>query len=246
MAQKYYTSKISKHEDLKMLETYGFRGEALGSLCEVADVVITTRTVNDSVAMLYQLDHQGHILSSKLTHDGIGTTVVASNIFKNFPVRKQHFQASKRCREELKNIEDLLLAYGLINPKVRIILRHNKNVIWQKNKCADLRSAIIDTLGVRVFSQFENFERSNGELNMKVKCFVPKRDANQEFMWRSSCDRTFIFVNKRYVLWKELSQVCIKLLLKLIFSKHLLPEIHWQICLSPLHLLKNVFKPTQS
>ncbi|XP_045687699.1 PMS1 protein homolog 1 isoform X3 [Phyllostomus hastatus] len=40
MAVKYYTSKISSHEDLENLTTYGFRGEALGSICCVAEAVI--------------------------------------------------------------------------------------------------------------------------------------------------------------------------------------------------------------
>lgn len=38
MAVKHYTSKISRHEDLERLETYGFRGEALGSICAVSEV----------------------------------------------------------------------------------------------------------------------------------------------------------------------------------------------------------------
>lgn len=38
MAVKYYTSKISSHEDLENLTTYGFRGEALGSICCIAEV----------------------------------------------------------------------------------------------------------------------------------------------------------------------------------------------------------------
>ncbi|MEJ1271129.1 PMS1 homolog 1 mismatch repair system component [Cricetulus griseus] len=40
MAVKYYTSKINSHEDLENLTTYGFRGEALGSICSVSEAVI--------------------------------------------------------------------------------------------------------------------------------------------------------------------------------------------------------------
>ena len=38
MAVRHFTSKICNHEDLEQLETYGFRGEALGSICAVAEV----------------------------------------------------------------------------------------------------------------------------------------------------------------------------------------------------------------
>lgn len=38
MAVRHFTSKICSHEDLERLETYGFRGEALGSICAVAEV----------------------------------------------------------------------------------------------------------------------------------------------------------------------------------------------------------------
>lgn len=45
LALKYHTSKISTFTDLTSLATFGFRGEALSSLCALADVSITTRQV---------------------------------------------------------------------------------------------------------------------------------------------------------------------------------------------------------
>ncbi|CAH6791606.1 Pms1 [Phodopus roborovskii] len=84
MAVKYYTSKINSHEDLEKLTTYGFRGEALGSICSVAE------------------------------------------LFKNLPVRKQFYSTAKKCKDELKNVQDLLISYGVLKPDIRIVFVHNK------------------------------------------------------------------------------------------------------------------------
>ncbi|XP_028621607.1 PMS1 protein homolog 1 isoform X2 [Grammomys surdaster] len=126
MAVKYYTSKINSHEDLENLTTYGFRGEALGSICSVAEVVVTTRTAADDFSTQYVLDGSGHILSQKPSHLGQGTTVTALKLFKNLPVRKQFYSTAKKCKDELKNVQDLLISYGVLKPDIRIIFVHNK------------------------------------------------------------------------------------------------------------------------
>uniref|UniRef100_A0A3P8WGV6 PMS1 homolog 1, mismatch repair system component n=1 Tax=Cynoglossus semilaevis TaxID=244447 RepID=A0A3P8WGV6_CYNSE len=74
MAVRHYTSKISSHEDLEHLETYGFRGEALGSICAVAEVAVTTKTVTDDVSIQYTLNFTGEIVSQKPSHLGQGKT----------------------------------------------------------------------------------------------------------------------------------------------------------------------------
>uniref|UniRef100_A0A2K5DAC3 PMS1 homolog 1, mismatch repair system component n=1 Tax=Aotus nancymaae TaxID=37293 RepID=A0A2K5DAC3_AOTNA len=126
MAMKYYTSKINSHEDLENLTTYGFRGEALGSICCVAEVLITTRTAADNFSTQYILDGSGHILSQKPSHLGQGTTVTALRLFKNLPVRKQFYSTAKKCKDEIKKIQDLLMSYGILKPDLRIVFVHNK------------------------------------------------------------------------------------------------------------------------
>uniref|UniRef100_A0A8C8YY16 PMS1 homolog 1, mismatch repair system component n=1 Tax=Prolemur simus TaxID=1328070 RepID=A0A8C8YY16_PROSS len=126
MAMKYYTSKISSHEDLENLTTYGFRGEALGSICCVAEVLITTRTAADNFSTQYVLDGSGHILSQKPSHLGQGTTVTALRLFKNLPVRKQFYSTAKKCKDEIKKVQDLLVSYGVLKPDLRIVFVHNK------------------------------------------------------------------------------------------------------------------------
>lgn len=55
-----------------------------------------------------------------------GTTVISRNLFKNLPVRKQYFNSTKRRKEELKKVEDLVSAFTLAAPGVHLTLSHDK------------------------------------------------------------------------------------------------------------------------
>uniref|UniRef100_A0A673YLC9 PMS1 homolog 1, mismatch repair system component n=1 Tax=Salmo trutta TaxID=8032 RepID=A0A673YLC9_SALTR len=129
MAVQHYTSKICSHDDLEHLATYGFRGEALGSICAVAEVAVTTKTSEDDVGTQYTLDLTGNVVSQKPSHLGQGTTVCALKLFKNLPVRRQYYANTKKCKEELKKVQDLLMAYAILKPELRLTLTHNKIVI---------------------------------------------------------------------------------------------------------------------
>ncbi|XP_036401175.1 PMS1 protein homolog 1 isoform X2 [Megalops cyprinoides] len=129
MAVRHYTSKISSHEDLEHLETYGFRGEALGSICAVSEVVLTTKTVDEDISTQYTLDLTGKIVSQKPSHLGQGTTVCVLKLFKNLPVRRQFYSNTRKCKDELKKVQDLLMAYAIIKPELRLTYTHNKITI---------------------------------------------------------------------------------------------------------------------
>lgn len=66
IALKYHTSKISSFEDVAKVQSFGFRGEALSSLCAVSTVVFTTRTREQDAGMKLTFDSRGHLQGTSL------------------------------------------------------------------------------------------------------------------------------------------------------------------------------------
>ncbi|XP_051814506.1 PMS1 protein homolog 1 isoform X2 [Acanthochromis polyacanthus] len=207
MAVRHFTSKICSHEDLEHLETYGFRGEALGSICAVAEVAVTTKTEEDDVSTQYMLDFKGNIVSQKPSHLGQGTTVSVMKLFRNLPVRRQCFSSTKKCKEELKKVQDLLMAYAIVKPELRLVLVHNKVVVWQKAKVADSRSALLATLGSSAVANLLPCHHHQEQPEIVLEGFFPKPGADYSTTSSSSPDKTFLFVNNRPVQLKEIMKL---------------------------------------
>ncbi|MED6241226.1 hypothetical protein ATANTOWER_004031 [Ataeniobius toweri] len=202
MAVRHFTSKICSHEDLGHLETYGFRGEALGSICAVAEVAVTTKTEEDDISTQYTLDFTGNIVSQRPSHLGQGTSVNVMKLFKNLPVRRQYYSSTKKCKEELKKVQDLLMAYAIIKPELRLMLVHNKVVVWQKPRVADNRSALVATLGPSAVTNLLPCHQEQPEI--VLDSFLPKPGADLLSTSSSTPDKTFIFINNRPVQQKEI------------------------------------------
>ncbi|XP_054685164.1 PMS1 protein homolog 1 isoform X1 [Grus americana] len=204
MAIKHYTSKISSSEDLERLTTYGFRGEALGSICCISEVLVTTKTADDDFSTQYTLDSNGHVTSKKPSHLGQGTTVTVLKLFQNLPVRKQFYSTNRKCKEELRKVQDLLIAYGIIKPDLRITLTHNKAVIWQKTRVSDHKMACMSVLGTAVMGSMVPFQHCCEDPEINLSGFLPKAESNSSLTSLSSSERSFIFINNRPVHQKEI------------------------------------------
>uniref|UniRef100_A0AAQ4QQ48 PMS1 homolog 1, mismatch repair system component n=1 Tax=Gasterosteus aculeatus aculeatus TaxID=481459 RepID=A0AAQ4QQ48_GASAC len=207
MAAAHFTSKICSTEDLEMLETYGFRGEALGSICSVAEVTVVTKTEEDDISTQYTLNFSGEIVSQKPSHFGQGTTVSVLKLFKNIPVRRQYYSSTKKCKEELKKIQDLLTAYAIIKPELRLTLIHNKVVVWQKATVADHRSALLATLGASTVANLLPCHHQQEQPELLLDGFFPKPGADYSSTSNSNPDKTFIFVNSRPVHQKDIMKL---------------------------------------
>ncbi len=207
LASPHSTSKITTCDDLSTLKTYGFRGEALSSMARMASLSVTSRTAGDDIAMTYHFSSSGEVTSSHPTHLERGVSVMVSNLFKHMPVRRQCYKKAKRCKEELKKVEDYLLAFGISHPEVRFLLRHNKHTLWQKLRAPDFQLNVTTILGVDSFKLMSTLNYQCFDPMVKIRAFVPQSHGDVNGLTRSTPDRIFLFINKRPVVIKPLIQV---------------------------------------
>ncbi|XP_025201621.1 PMS1 protein homolog 1-like isoform X2 [Melanaphis sacchari] len=133
-----YTSKIFDLSDLNKLTFYGFRGEALSSICAVADVTIITKSDFDEYAKSFTMDSNGRVKKSSICHHQKGTVIKIENLFKKLPVRKQIYSSKKHCVNDLRRVENIVKSLAAIQQNIRVSLVHNKSVLWQMTSATDL------------------------------------------------------------------------------------------------------------
>ncbi|XP_055602995.1 mismatch repair endonuclease PMS2 [Uranotaenia lowii] len=125
LTAKYHTSKLREFSDLASIETFGFRGEALSSLCALSDMVIVTKHETASHGTKLELNHNGEITRKSPCARSTGTTVSLTNLFSTLPVRRKEFQ--KNIKREFIKMCQILQAYCLVSVGVRVICtNHSK------------------------------------------------------------------------------------------------------------------------
>ena len=97
------------------METFGFRGEALASLCAMCEsVVITTATSSEApMGTVLELDRSGRVLNQeRRVARQRGTTVLLTGLFTPLPVRRKEFE--RHAKREYGKALNLLTAYALV------------------------------------------------------------------------------------------------------------------------------------
>ncbi|CAL5352312.1 unnamed protein product [Camellia sinensis] len=198
LALKHHTSKLAEFPDLQSLTTFGFRGEALSSLCALGDLTVETRTKNESVATHLTFDHSGLLSAERKTARQIGTTVTVKKLFCNLPVRSKEFH--RNIRKEYGKLISLLNAYALIAKGVRFVCtnttgKNMKSVVLKTQGSGSLKDNIITVFGMSTFSCLEPVRICISD-NCKVDGYLSKSGYGSG---RNLGDRQFFFVNGRPV-----------------------------------------------
>lgn len=125
--ERHATSKIREAKDLFSLRTMGFRGEALASICAVAQVEMTTRREEDETGTLIEI-HGSDVIRQELCSCPVGTNIKVSNLFFNVPVRRKFLKSDQT---ELRNLLNEFYHIVLVYPKVAFTFVHNDEILLE-------------------------------------------------------------------------------------------------------------------
>ncbi|CAL8122911.1 unnamed protein product [Orchesella dallaii] len=213
LALKHHTSKITEFEDLGSISTFGFRGEALSSLCALSNLTVITRHKDSMQKVGYKLEyeHSGKISSKTRCARECGTTVILKDLFYTLPVRHREF--IRNLKREFHRMINVLYGYCLVVNGVRISCN---NVVGNGGLSKvisvpgynTMRERIVAVFGSKQLNSLIEIKQSDvvsgeilSEFGLSEDAYERKYELegyiSQPNQGRSSNDRQFFFINSR-------------------------------------------------
>ncbi|XP_052467088.1 mismatch repair endonuclease PMS2 [Carassius gibelio] len=210
---KHHTSKLRDFSDLIHVETFGFRGEALSSLCALSDLSVVTCHESAQIGARLVYDHDGH-LTQRVPHPRQhGTTVILQKLFSTLPVRHKEFQ--RNIKKEYSKMIFILQSYCIISTGVRITCTNQtgqgkRTTVLCTSGSNSMRDNIGAVFGPKQLQSLIPFQQISpgesikedyglGEVDVPKDLFVIDGFVSQadHGVGRSATDRQFFFINKR-------------------------------------------------
>ena len=192
--ERHATSKIRKAEDLEVVKTMGFRGEALASIAAIAKVEIISKKADSDVAYKIIVEG-GKTVEFTEAARSVGTTIIVQNLFYNTPVR---YKFLKKDYTEAGYIEDAVTRIALVNRNVAIKLISNGKTIIQTNGNGDLKTVIYSIYGKDIASEII-------EVNYEYEGIKLSGAIGKPVIARGNRSNQLFFLNGRYIKDKNLS-----------------------------------------
>ncbi|MBJ7449219.1 MAG: DNA mismatch repair endonuclease MutL [Parachlamydiales bacterium] len=191
--ERHATSKIRQTDDLMVLQTMGFRGEALPSIAAISKLTLMTAQQKDQGTLIRV--EGGKLVHSAFVAKSIGTTIEVADLFYNVPARRK-FQKSIAfdTAEIVKTINLQALANSHISFHCYAGQKKLLSVNAQKETDVMKRMGgrIKDVLGESFYNQLSHFEHD--ENGLKIFGYVGLPEAH-----RQNRSGQFLFINKRPV-----------------------------------------------
>uniref|UniRef100_A0A8D2DUU5 MutL homolog 3 n=1 Tax=Sciurus vulgaris TaxID=55149 RepID=A0A8D2DUU5_SCIVU len=199
VGNRYFTSKCSSVEDLENPRFYGFRGEALASIADMASAVEISSKKNRAMKTFVKLFQNGKALKAceaDLTRPSAGTTITVHNLFYQLPVRRKCMDP----RLEFEKVRQRVEALSLMHPSVSFSLRNDVSgsMVLQLPKTKDICSRFCQIYGLGKSQKLR-------EIHFKYKEFEFSGYISSEAHYNKNMQ--FLFVNRRLVLRTKLHKL---------------------------------------
>ena len=186
---KHATSKIENEKDLWNIQTLGFRGEALASICSISKVICTSKTKEFDYGV--KVIAENSEVSKTETGCALGTIMEIENIFSTQPARLKFLKSDK---SEFAHIQEIVTQAAFANPEISFTLIHNGVKILQTKTNSSLIERIEDIYGVNISENLKELDKTDKISQMKISGYVSLPNYT-----RSSKKTIRIYVNSRPV-----------------------------------------------
>lgn len=185
--ERHATSKIKTSEDLFKIMTLGFRGEALASIAAVAQVEMKTKTGEEELGSLLNVE-SSEVKNQEPIAAPQGTSIAVKNLFYNVPARRNFLKSNP---VELRHITDEFQRIALANHEVAFSLTQNDLEVY-KLDAGKLSKRIVQLFGKNYQQQLiPCFEETP---LVKVSGYIGKPENAKK-----TRGEQFFFINNRFI-----------------------------------------------
>ena len=139
---RHATSKIRGLDDLNVVRSLGFRGEAIPSIGSVSRLTIST-AVSDGMRTVVRVEGGEHLPDSAVAGPE-GTEIRVEDLFYNTPARLKFLKSDTT---EVGQAVDHVMKYAVAYPSVSFSLTHNGQKVILTSGSGDQLEAISDVWG---------------------------------------------------------------------------------------------------
>jgi len=136
--ERFATSKISDVDDLCRIGTFGFRGEALGSIAAVSRLEIRSKAREEQEGGLL-ICTAGKVELHRRINTFPGTRVQVEDLFFNFPARRKFLKSSQG---ETRRVSSVVRDYGVAFPDKVFTLISEGRVIFSTDGNIEGRTSL--------------------------------------------------------------------------------------------------------
>ena len=188
MFERHATSKIRKIDDLYKTLSLGFRGEALASICAVANVEVITMQESDDYGIKVEASG-GAIVNKSEMGAKRGTSIVVRDLFYNTPARLKFLKSDA---VETKHISEIMGHLALSHPEIAFKYTTDDQLVFRTPGDQKLENTIFSIYDRTLIKHL--FEIKDEYDFLKLKGYISTFDYT-----KGTRQQQIVFVNGRYV-----------------------------------------------